>query len=148
MQKILDWYFIQPMSFLFLFQVQINGKIAYVSQTAWIQTGTIQQNILFGSTMDEFRYREVLEKCFLVKDLDMLPFGDCTVIGERGVNLSGGQKQRLQLARALYQDVDIYLLDDPFSAVDAHTATGLFNVIPNLVLLKISIPLKRFSFNG
>ncbi|PSS04228.1 ABC transporter C family member 10 like [Actinidia chinensis var. chinensis] len=107
--------------------VQINGKIAYVSQTAWIQTGTIQQNILFGSTMDEFRYREVLEKCFLVKDLDMLPFGDCTVIGERGVNLSGGQKQRLQLARALYQDVDIYLLDDPFSAVDAHTATGLFN---------------------
>ena len=86
--------------------------------------------------MDEFRYREVLEKCFLVKDLDMLPFGDCTVIGERGVNLSGGQKQRVQLARALYQDVDIYLLDDPFSAVDAHTATGLFNVIPNLVLLK------------
>ena len=59
----------------------------------------------------------------------MLPFGDCTVIGERGVNLSGGQKQRVQLARALYQDADIYLLDDPFSAVDAHTATSLFNVI-------------------
>ncbi|KAL6986360.1 hypothetical protein U1Q18_019728 [Sarracenia purpurea var. burkii] len=107
--------------------VQVNGKIAYVSQTAWIQTGTIQQNILFGCTMEESRYQEVLEKCFLIKDLEMLPFGDCTVIGERGVNLSGGQKQRVQLARALYQNADIYLLDDPFSAVDAHTATGLFN---------------------
>ncbi|KAE9451986.1 hypothetical protein C3L33_16103, partial [Rhododendron williamsianum] len=89
--------------------------------------GTIQENILFGSTMDQHRYQEVLEKCSLNKDLEMLPFGDCTIIGERGVNLSGGQKQRVQLARALYQDADIYLLDDPFSAVDAHTATNLFN---------------------
>ncbi|XP_059662248.1 ABC transporter C family member 10-like [Cornus florida] len=107
--------------------VQVNGEIAYVSQTAWIQTGTVQENILFGSAMDRHRYQEVLEKCSLVKDLDMFPFGDCTVIGERGANLSGGQKQRVQLARALYQDADIYLLDDPFSAVDAHTATSLFN---------------------
>ncbi|KAI8569709.1 hypothetical protein RHMOL_Rhmol02G0298900 [Rhododendron molle] len=107
--------------------VEVYGKIAYVSQTAWIQTGTIQENILFGSTMDQHRYQEVLEKCSLNKDLEMLPFGDCTIIGERGVNLSGGQKQRVQLARALYQDADIYLLDDPFSAVDAHTATNLFN---------------------
>ncbi|KAI8569717.1 hypothetical protein RHMOL_Rhmol02G0299100 [Rhododendron molle] len=107
--------------------VQVQGNIAYVSQTAWIQTGTIQENILFGSTMDQNRYQEVLDKCSLKKDLEMLPFGDCTIIGERGVNLSGGQKQRIQLARALYQDADIYLLDDPFSAVDAHTATSLFN---------------------
>ncbi|XP_042505969.1 ABC transporter C family member 10-like [Macadamia integrifolia] len=107
--------------------IQVYGKIAYVSQMAWIQTGTIQGNILFGSPMDKQRYQEVLEKCSLVKDLEMLPFGDLTEIGERGVNLSGGQKQRLQLARALYQDSDIYLLDDPFSAVDAHTATSLFN---------------------
>ncbi|KAG5563382.1 hypothetical protein RHGRI_005961 [Rhododendron griersonianum] len=107
--------------------VQVHGNIAYVSQTAWIQTGTIQENILFGSTMDQNRYQEVLDKCSLKKDLEMLPFGDCTIIGERGVNLSGGQKQRIQLARALYQDADIYLLDDPFSAVDAHTATSLFN---------------------
>jgi len=64
-----------------------------------------------------------------VKDLEMLPFGDLTEIGERGNNLSGGQKQRVQLARALYQDADIYLLDDPFSAVDAHTSTSLFNVL-------------------
>ncbi|THF96946.1 hypothetical protein TEA_016444 [Camellia sinensis var. sinensis] len=103
--------------------VQVHGKVAYVSQTAWIQTGTIQENILFGSNMDKHRYQEVLEKCSLIKDLKLLPFGDCTIIGERGVNLSGGQKQRVQLARALYQDADVYLLDDPFSAVDAHTAT-------------------------
>ncbi|XP_010261467.1 PREDICTED: ABC transporter C family member 10-like isoform X2 [Nelumbo nucifera] len=108
-------------------KIQVYGKIAYVSQTAWIQTGSIQENILFGSKMDWQRYQEVVEKCSLVKDLEMLPFGDLTEIGERGVNLSGGQKQRIQLARALYQNADIYLLDDPFSAVDAHTATSLFN---------------------
>ncbi|KAK6947877.1 ABC transporter-like, ATP-binding domain [Dillenia turbinata] len=107
--------------------VQVNGSIAYVSQSAWIQTGSIQENILFGSAMDPPKYRDVLNRCSLVKDLEALPFGDLTEIGERGVNLSGGQKQRIQLARALYQDADIYLLDDPFSAVDAHTATSLFN---------------------
>lgn len=79
--------------------------------------------------MDLFRYQETIKKCSLVKDLEMLPFGDLTQIGERGVNLSGGQKQRVQLARALYQNADVYLLDDPFSAVDVHTATSLFNVI-------------------
>ncbi|GMQ05641.1 hypothetical protein CsSME_00050591 [Camellia sinensis var. sinensis] len=105
--------------------VQVYGKIAYVSQTTWIQTGTIQENILFGSNLDQHRYQEVLEKCSLIKDLELLPFGDCTIIGERGVNLSGGQKQWVQLVRALYQDADVYLLDDPFSAVDAHTATSL-----------------------
>jgi len=78
--------------------------------------------------MDPQMYRETVERCSLVKDIEMLPFGDLTMIGERGVNLSGGQKQRVQLARALYQDADIYLLDDPFSAVDAHTASSLFNV--------------------
>ncbi|KAL8170697.1 hypothetical protein V2J09_022501 [Rumex salicifolius] len=108
-------------------KVEVNGKIAYVSQTAWIQTGTIQENILFGSSMDTSRYQDTLAKCCLIKDLEMLPFGDLTVIGERGVNLSGGQKQRVQLARALYQNADIYIMDDPFSAVDAHTATSLFN---------------------
>ncbi|KAF7151542.1 hypothetical protein RHSIM_Rhsim02G0240000 [Rhododendron simsii] len=134
--------------------VQVHGTIAYVSQTAWIQTGTIQENILFGSTMDQNRYQEVLDKCSLKKDLEMLPFGDCTIIGERGVNLSGGQKQRIQLARALYQDADIYLLDDPFSAVDAHTATSLFNVIMILNMSwepwqgkrSYSLPTKLISF--
>ncbi|KAL5540879.1 hypothetical protein UlMin_043271 [Ulmus minor] len=107
--------------------IQVFGKIAYVSQTAWIQTGSIQDNILFGSPMDSERYRATLERCSLVKDFELLPYGDLTEIGERGVNLSGGQKQRIQLARALYQNADIYLLDDPFSAVDAHTASSLFN---------------------
>ncbi|KAK8921665.1 ABC transporter C family member 10 [Platanthera zijinensis] len=108
-------------------RIQVTGKIAYVSQNAWIQTGTVQENILFGSTLNNQKYQVALEKCSLVKDLVMLPFGDLTVVGERGVNLSGGQKQRVQLARALYKDAEIYLLDDPFSAVDAHTATSLFN---------------------
>ncbi|MBA0608837.1 hypothetical protein Godav_021014 [Gossypium davidsonii] len=107
--------------------VHVHGKKAYVSQTAWIQTGSIQENILFGSVMDPVWYQEVVGKCCLIKDLQMLPFGDLTEIGERGVNLSGGQKQRIQLARALYQNADIYFLDDPFSAVDAQTATSLFN---------------------
>ncbi|KAG5533847.1 hypothetical protein RHGRI_027895 [Rhododendron griersonianum] len=107
--------------------IRVYGTIAYVSQSAWIQTGSIRDNILFGSALDSERYQETLEKCSLVKDLELLPHGDLTEIGERGVNLSGGQKQRIQLARALYQDADIYLLDDPFSAVDAHTATSLFN---------------------
>ncbi|MCL7030968.1 hypothetical protein MKW94_022619, partial [Papaver nudicaule] len=107
--------------------IQVHGKLTYVSQAAWIQSGSIKHNILFGRTMDELKYQETLEKCSLVKDLEMLPSGDLTKIGERGMNLSGGQKQRIQLARALYQDADIYLLDDPFSAVDALTATSLFN---------------------
>ena len=110
-------------------QIKVYGKISYVSQTAWIQSGTIQDNILFGSAMDSERYKETLERCSLVKDLELLPFGDLTEIGERGVNLSGGQKQRIQLARALYQDADVFLLDDPFSALDAQTAISIFNVI-------------------
>lgn len=112
----------------FLVQVDVYGRIAYVSQTTWIQTGTIRENILFGSSMNDIRYQETLRRCSLVKDLELLPYGDLTEIGERGINLSGGQKQRIQLARALYKDADIYLLDDPFSAVDARTATTLLNV--------------------
>ncbi|KAF6982026.1 hypothetical protein CFC21_000463 [Triticum aestivum] len=108
--------------------IHVFGKIAYVSQNAWIQTRTVQDNILFGSSMDRQRYQDTLAQCSLVKDLEMLPYEDCTQIGERRANLSGGQKQRVQLARALYQNPDIYLLDDPFSVVDAHTATSLFNV--------------------
>lgn len=107
--------------------IRLSGKKAYVPQTPWIQSGKIEQNILFGEEMDRRRYDQVLEACSLKKDLEILPFGDQTVIGERGINLSGGQKQRIQIARALYQDADIYLFDDPFSAVDAHTGTHLFN---------------------
>ncbi|GLJ26358.1 hypothetical protein SUGI_0507790 [Cryptomeria japonica] len=106
--------------------LRVCGTLAYVSQTAWIQSGTVRDNILFGRPLYKKKFNEVIQKASLQKDLEDLPFGDLTEIGERGVNLSGGQKQRIQLARALYQDADIYLLDDPFSAVDAHTATNLF----------------------
>ncbi|KAJ7560925.1 hypothetical protein O6H91_03G006500 [Diphasiastrum complanatum] len=106
--------------------VKVKGKTAYVSQSAWIQTGKIEENILFGKPMNKVRYMKVLEACALTKDLELLSHGDQTEIGERGINLSGGQKQRIQLARAVYQDADIYLLDDPFSAVDVHTGTQIF----------------------
>ncbi|KAJ7560932.1 hypothetical protein O6H91_03G006700 [Diphasiastrum complanatum] len=106
--------------------VKVKGKTAYVSQSAWIQTGKIEENILFGNPMNKVKYEKVLEACALTKDLEVLSHGDQTEIGERGINLSGGQKQRIQLARAVYQDADIYLLDDPFSAVDVHTGTQMF----------------------
>ncbi|GMN63550.1 hypothetical protein TIFTF001_032620 [Ficus carica] len=106
--------------------IKLCGTKAYVSQSPWIQSGKIEENILFGREMDRERYESVLEACSLKKDLEILSFGDQTVIGERGINLSGGQKQRIQIARALYQDADIYLFDDPFSAVDAHTGSHLF----------------------
>ncbi|KAL8469756.1 hypothetical protein ACS0TY_032560 [Phlomoides rotata] len=107
--------------------IRLAGTKAYVAQSAWIQSGKIEENILFGKEMDRQRYNQVLEACSLNKDLEILSFGDQTVVGERGINLSGGQKQRIQIARALYQDADIYLLDDPFSAVDAHTGAHLFS---------------------
>ncbi|ONM18776.1 ABC transporter C family member 14 [Zea mays] len=106
--------------------VRVCGSTAYVSQTAWIQNGTIQENILFGQPMYAERYKEVIHSCCLEKDFEMMEFGDQTEIGERGINLSGGQKQRIQLARAVYQHCDIYLLDDVFSAVDAHTGSNIF----------------------
>ncbi|KAL0418604.1 UNVERIFIED_CONTAM: ABC transporter C family member 5 [Sesamum radiatum] len=107
-------------------EVRICGSAAYVSQSAWIQSGNIEENILFGSPMDKAKYKSVIHACSLKKDLELFSHGDQTIIGDRGINLSGGQKQRVQLARALYHDADIYLLDDPFSAVDAHTGSELF----------------------
>nr|POE55389.1 abc transporter c family member 8 [Quercus suber] len=103
------------------------GSIAYVSQTSWIQGGTIRDNILYGKPMDKTKYEKAIKACALDKDINNFNHGDLTEIGQRGLNMSGGQKQRIQLARAVYNDADIYLLDDPFSAVDAHTAAILFN---------------------
>ncbi|KAI3737686.1 hypothetical protein L2E82_27696 [Cichorium intybus] len=107
--------------------VGVFGSIAYVSQTSWIQSGTIQDNILFGKPMERSRYEKAIKACALDKDIEAFNHGDLTEIGQRGLNMSGGQKQRIQLAQAVYNDADIYLLDDPFSAVDAHTAATLFN---------------------
>ncbi|KAM8975402.1 multidrug resistance-associated protein 1-like [Pelodytes ibericus] len=117
--------------------VQRKGSVAYVSQQAWIQNAVFQENILFGLTYSKQHYEQVLEACALLPDLDLLPHGDQTEIGERGVNLSGGQKQRVSLARAVYNNADIYLLDDPLSAVDVHVGKHLFDkVIGHNGLLK------------
>ncbi|XP_074089273.1 ATP-binding cassette sub-family C member 2 [Macrotis lagotis] len=117
--------------------ITIKGSIAYVPQQSWIQNGTVKDNILFGSPLDEKRYQEVLEACALLPDLKILPGGDLTEIGEKGINLSGGQKQRISLARAVYSNSDIYILDDPLSAVDSHVAKHLFTkVIGSNGLLK------------
>ncbi|XP_059180053.1 ATP-binding cassette sub-family C member 3 isoform X2 [Centropristis striata] len=108
-------------------EVSIRGSVAYVPQQAWIQNATLRDNILFGKPYNEQKYRCVLEACALTPDLEVLPGGDMTEIGEKGINLSGGQRQRVSLARALYSDTDIYLLDDPLSAVDAHVAKHIFD---------------------
>lgn len=116
--------------------IYVDGSVAYVSQQAWIQNATIRDNILFNKAMDPARYEQVIDSCALRSDLKILPAGDSTEIGERGINLSGGQKQRVSLARAVYFNADIYLLDDPLSVVDAHVGRKLFlNVIgPNGML--------------
>ncbi|NXL89917.1 MRP1 protein, partial [Alectura lathami] len=106
--------------------VQRRGSVAYVAQQAWIQNGSLQENILFGADLNRSYYELVLESCALLPDLEQLPKGDQTEIGERGVNISGGQKQRVSLARAVYSNADLYLLDDPLSAVDVHVGKHLF----------------------
>uniref|UniRef100_UPI00358FC12E ATP-binding cassette sub-family C member 2-like n=1 Tax=Myxine glutinosa TaxID=7769 RepID=UPI00358FC12E len=99
--------------------VDIWGSIAYVPQQAWIQNASLRDNVLFGRIFEPNLYWRVLEACALLPDLDALPASDLTEIGEKGVNLSGGQKQRVSLARAIYSQADVYLLDDPLSAVDS-----------------------------
>ncbi|XP_053311343.1 ATP-binding cassette sub-family C member 4 [Spea bombifrons] len=106
--------------------VDVRGKIAYVSQQPWVFSGTVRSNILFGKEYVQEKYERVLRACALKKDMLQLDDGDLTVIGDRGVTLSGGQKARVNLARAVYQDADIYLLDDPLSAVDAEVGRHLF----------------------
>ncbi|KAE8784372.1 ABC transporter C family member 9 [Hordeum vulgare] len=106
--------------------VRVSGSRAYVPQTAWILSGNIRDNILFGNPYDKEKYQKIIQACALTKDLELFANGDLTEIGERGINMSGGQKQRIQIARSVYEDADIYLFDDPFSAVDAHTGAQLF----------------------
>ncbi|KZT29601.1 ABC protein [Neolentinus lepideus HHB14362 ss-1] len=106
--------------------VTFGGRVAYCPQTAWIQNATLKDNILFGQPFDEDRYWQAVEKASLLPDLQVLPDGDLTEIGEKGINLSGGQKQRVNIARALYFNADIVIFDDPLSAVDAHVGKALF----------------------
>ncbi|CAN9499822.1 unnamed protein product [Ophioblennius macclurei] len=116
--------------------VNIQGSLAFVPQQAWIQNATLKDNILFGSPNEERRFNEVVKACALEPDLKLLPGGILTEIGEKGINLSGGQKQRVSLARAVYSQADIYLLDDPLSAVDSHVGKHLFDKVigPNGIL--------------
>uniref|UniRef100_A0A336MEP5 ABC-type glutathione-S-conjugate transporter n=1 Tax=Culicoides sonorensis TaxID=179676 RepID=A0A336MEP5_CULSO len=110
-------------------RVNRKGSIAYVPQQAWIQNATLRDNILFASPYDKVRYEKIIDACALRPDLNMLPAGDQTEIGEKGINLSGGQKQRVSLARAVYQDADVYFLDDPLSAVDSHVGKHIFQEV-------------------
>lgn len=99
--------------------VAIRGSLAYTHQVPWIQNKVIRENILYDKPLDASKYVDTIQYCELESDFDQFKSGDMTEIGERGVNLSGGQKARIGLARAVYQDSDIYLMDDPISALDS-----------------------------
>ncbi|CAM8900430.1 unnamed protein product [Rhodiola kirilowii] len=107
--------------------VVIRGTVAYVPQISWIFNATVRQNILFGSDYDAERYWKAIDVTSLMHDLELLPGHDLTEIGERGVNISGGQKQRVSMARAVYSNSDVYIFDDPLSALDAHVGRQVFN---------------------
>ncbi|CAL8406687.1 unnamed protein product [Arctogadus glacialis] len=106
--------------------LKVKGQLTYACQQPWVFPGTIRGNILFGKELDPAKYEKVLRACALKRDMELLPDGDLTLIGDRGATLSGGQKARVNLARAVYEDADIYLLDDPLSAVDTEVGRHLF----------------------
>ena len=116
--------------------INIYGSISYVPQQSWIQQTTVRENILFGKPYNESFYKKCVEACALTADIALFPAGDQTELGEKGINLSGGQKQRISLARAVYSGSDIYLLDDPLSAVDTKVGKHLFDSVigPNGML--------------
>ena len=103
-----------------------SGSVGYVPQTAWVFSGTLKENVLFGEPYHQKRYAEVIENCALREDINRFPKGDISFIGEHGILLSGGQRARVNLARAVYADADMYLLDDPLSAVDAKVGEHIF----------------------
>lgn len=127
---------------------EIRGRLGFASQTAWIFAGTLRENILFGQTFNEARYNQVIEACALKPDLDRLQYGDFTYIHQD--SLSGGQKARVNLARCLYRESDIYLLDDPFSAIDRHVLDHIFakaikNFLANKLVLLVTHQVNLFS---
>lgn len=107
-------------------KMQVSGRISYASQEPWLFAGTVRQNILFGLPMNKHRYRTIVKICALERDFSLFPYGDKTKVGDRGLSVSGGQRARINLARAVYKEADIYLLDDPLSAVDTHVGKQLF----------------------
>ncbi|XP_058838490.1 probable multidrug resistance-associated protein lethal(2)03659 [Topomyia yanbarensis] len=107
--------------------IKVSGEISYASQEPWLFSASVRQNILFGLPMDKDRYKRVVKTCALERDFQLFANGDKTIVGERGVSLSGGQKARISLARAVYRNAEVYLLDDPLSAVDAHVGRHLFD---------------------
>ncbi|XP_068086395.1 ATP-binding cassette sub-family C member 4 [Anabrus simplex] len=112
----------------------LGGTVSYASQEPWLFAGTVRQNILFGQPFEAKRYREVIRACALQRDIQLLPRGDHSVVGDRGTSLSGGQRARINLARAVYRNADIYLLDDPLSAVDTHVGKHLFDECISMLL--------------
>jgi len=109
--------------------VHIKGSMCLMEQTPWVSNATIRENILFGEPLDESKYNKTIESCQLARDLDILTGGDLTQIGEKGINLSGGQKARIGIARAVYANKDIILMDDPLSALDAHVKKKIFDEV-------------------
>jgi ABC-type transport system involved in cytochrome bd biosynthesis fused ATPase/permease subunit len=107
--------------------ITFGSSRAFCPQYGWIQNTTVKQNVVFGRDFDERWYDAVIDACALRPDLEMLPSGDMTEIGERGITVSGGQKQRLNIARAIYFNADIVLMDDPLSAVDAHVGRHIMD---------------------
>ncbi|KPI93322.1 putative multidrug resistance-associated protein lethal(2)03659 [Papilio xuthus] len=107
--------------------VSVFGNVSYASQEAWLFPSTVRENILFGKPFDKQKYQHVCRVCALEKDFKQFPYGDQTLVGERGVSLWGGQRARINLARAVYRQADIYFLDDPLSAVDANVGRQLFD---------------------
>ncbi|ANB15991.1 ATP-binding cassette glutathione S-conjugate transporter YCF1 [Sugiyamaella lignohabitans] len=127
--------------------VTVKGKVAYVAQVPWIMNATVKENILFGCKFDPEFYQKTVEACALTDDFAILPKGDETQVGEKGISLSGGQKARLSLARSVYARADVYLLDDPLSAVDEHVGRHIIdNVLgPEGLLASKSIVLATNS---
>uniref|UniRef100_W8B7T4 Putative multidrug resistance-associated protein lethal(2)03659 n=1 Tax=Ceratitis capitata TaxID=7213 RepID=W8B7T4_CERCA len=128
--------------------VEVNGRISYAPQEAWIFEASVRDNICFVEPYDAQRYKDVVQACELERDLQLLPYGDSTIVGERGISLSGGQKARISLARAVYRQADIYIFDDPLSAVDAQVAKRLLrNCFQEYLSTKIRIMVTHRVYN-